>query len=291
MALKILDRQQAQNKYTEREIINHSKLRHPHIIRLDELLFIENCLVILMEYANQGDLHKYVFSRAQRLDENEARSLAQQLFLAVHYAHRSGIANRDIKLENILLAGRPGKKILVKLADFGFSKDEYNHSAPTSRLGTMHYCAPEILIHGDISEDALSGNNSYNAKQADIWSCGVVLYCMLMKRYPFESDEDKDFTQFKQITVVMKRVITEEFQPPEELSKECQDLLSKMLSKDPNQRPTSETIWEHPWVKKGLKFDALGFNDTLLSTNTSKNDEIVENIRKAIIEAAKLDQI
>lgn len=285
VALKILERRQAENKYAKREIINHSKLRHPHIIRLDELFLVENSLILLMEYANQGDLHRYVFTREKGLDEDEARSLAQQLFLALHYSHLCGIANRDIKLENILLTARPGKKPLVKLADFGFSKDENNNSSCTSRLGTVHYCAPEILVPGDISEP---NNNkiSYNAKQADIWSCGVVLYCMLMKQYPFQSDKDKNLNQIKKTTVVVKRIISGEFSVPAHVSEDCQDLLSRMLNINPHERPTSEMIWEHPWVKVGLKSDMLAFNEKVLNaTNTEKDDEIVQNIRKAIAEA------
>jgi serine/threonine protein kinase len=66
-----------------------------------------------------------------------------------------GVANRDIKLENTLLRD-VGKRPLVKLADFGFSKDENCHSAPGSCVGTPAYLAPEVL--------STQKGQSYNAK-------------------------------------------------------------------------------------------------------------------------------
>ena len=57
---------------------------------------------------------------------------------------RTGVANRDIKLENTLVDGSP--RPLVKLCDFGFSKDENYQSAPGSRVGTPAYLAPEVIM-------------------------------------------------------------------------------------------------------------------------------------------------
>ena len=91
-------------------------------------------MALVLEYANFGDLHSYVMSR-RGLSEPEARWFFQQLMLAVDFCHRMGVVNRDIKLENTLLAGdtRP----LIKISDFGFSKDEHGQSAPTTRVGTV----------------------------------------------------------------------------------------------------------------------------------------------------------
>jgi serine/threonine protein kinase len=71
------------------------------------------------------------------MKENEARSLFQQLVLAVDYCHKMGVANRDIKLENTLLSNRKPLPIL-KLTDFGFCKSDRDSSAKTF-LGTPAY--------------------------------------------------------------------------------------------------------------------------------------------------------
>jgi serine/threonine-protein kinase SRK2 len=128
-----------------------------------------------MEFAAGGDLFDLVKSAAgSRLSEDRARSLFQQLIIGLDYTHSKGVANRDIKLENVLISA-PGRHGEVKIADFGYSKHEHNSSARTT-VGTTMYISPEIII----------GRGSYNAKKADIWSLGVVLYCMLCGRFPFD---------------------------------------------------------------------------------------------------------
>lgn len=92
--------------------------------------------------------------------------------LAVDYCHRSGVSNRDIKLDNILLdkstRGRPDWPIL-KVCDWGYARTIESTSEASSKVGTLSYMAPEVLQY-----------RSYSTKRADIWSCGVVLYAMLV---------------------------------------------------------------------------------------------------------------
>ncbi len=68
-----------------------------------------------------------------------------------------GVANRDLKLENLLLDRHGGKRPLLKIADFGYSKHEMNSSAKTG-VGTPVYMAPEVIL----------GDNKYDAKVADV---------------------------------------------------------------------------------------------------------------------------
>ncbi len=109
--------------------------------------------------------------RQRALPEHQARWLFQQLILAVDYCHSSGVSNRDIKLDNILLdksmRGRPDWPIL-KICDWGYARSGATSEA-SSKVGTLSYMAPEVLQ-----------NSSYSTKRADIWSCGVVLYAMLV---------------------------------------------------------------------------------------------------------------
>ena len=69
------------------QIVNHMKLRHPHIIGLREVFLTGSHLVLAMEYAAGGDLFRYVSSR-RGLPEDEARWFFQQLMVAVDYCHR-----------------------------------------------------------------------------------------------------------------------------------------------------------------------------------------------------------
>ena len=89
------------------QIVNHMKLRHPHVISLREVFLTQQHLVLVMEFAPGGDLFTYVRSRGG-LPETEARWYFQQIVIAVDYCHRLGVCSRDIKLENTLLDAQPG---------------------------------------------------------------------------------------------------------------------------------------------------------------------------------------
>lgn len=71
---------------------------------------------------------------APRASEALARFLFQQLVLALDFCHRKGKVSRDVKLANTLLALAANQLPLVKLCDFGYSKDTMMHSAPASQV-------------------------------------------------------------------------------------------------------------------------------------------------------------
>lgn len=116
----------------EREVLNHRALHHPHIIEYKKCFAVPGYLVIVMEHANGGDLFEFVSERA-RLSENDARTMFQQLILAVDYCHKRKVASRDIKCENMLLHYHDGRSKcpLLKLCDFGYSCRESVQSEPT----------------------------------------------------------------------------------------------------------------------------------------------------------------
>lgn len=118
VAIKFLPRSHLGSRYVAPEILNHAALRHPHIIQFREVFIAGDYLAIAMEYAQGGNLLRYV-RNAGRLREREARWFFQQLVFAVDYSHRKGIASRDIKLDNCLLSDdKPLPRLM--LADFGW---------------------------------------------------------------------------------------------------------------------------------------------------------------------------
>lgn len=109
--------------YLKREIVHTTSLRHPLIIPLREVFITPSHLGIAMEYCAGGDLQQYMQSRPGcRVPEDEARWLFQQLMVGLHYCHSRGVANRDLKLENLLLDTADEARPLLKICDFGYSK-------------------------------------------------------------------------------------------------------------------------------------------------------------------------
>ncbi|KAL6532746.1 Protein kinase superfamily [Orobanche gracilis] len=107
------------------------------------------------------------------------------------------ICHRDLKLENTLLDGSPAPRL--KICGFGYSKSYLLHSRPKSTVGTPAYIAPEVL-----------SRREYDGKLADVWSCGVTLYVLLVGAYPFEDREDpKNFRKtIQRIMVVQYKTTT-----------------------------------------------------------------------------------
>lgn len=252
VAIKFIERGEKVTKYVEREILNHRVLMHPHIVQFKEVFLTPRYLAIAMEFVAGGDMFEYVV-RKGGLKESEARWFFQQLIVGVDYLHRMGVASRDIKLENTLLDGSP--RPLLKICDFGYSKHEKFQSAPGSRVGTPAYLAPEVIM--------TTKGQTYDGKIADIWSCGVMLYVMLVGAYPFERPEDKHDNQKLQKMIQRILKVEYEFPPHVKASRECRDLLNRILVPDPARRVTLQDIQRHQWYRKDLPPGVAEMNDNL----------------------------
>ena len=281
-ALKLIERGQKITRSVEREILNHKKLEHPHVISLHGVCRTDDYLILIMEYASGGSLRKYITTHG-KLPKEEARRLFQQLLLSVDYCHRMGVSNRDIKPDNILL----DKENNVKLCDFGYSKDEDLQSMANTRLGTPAYTAPEIfkLISGQVQQ-------TYDAKAADVWSCGVTLCEMVTGVLPFKRPEDTQLKHAVRSDRMMERLLRGDYAFPPDcaLSNDLADLIQGMLNIDPKARMTVKEISRHPWFTVGLPQGAFLINNMLVqeSRQAGPSDDEVKAIRSIVREAQRV---
>ena len=102
------------------------------------------------------------------------RKIIKCIGQAVQHLHSMGIAHRDIKLANVLLK----KDLTIKLADFGFAKEE-----STEEVMMKTYCGTPITMAPEI----LKGK-PYD-KKCDIWSLGVILFQLVFGKLPFPIDQ------------------------------------------------------------------------------------------------------
>eukprot|EP01084_Bolivina_argentea_P208797 355845_1 len=101
----------------------------------------------------------------------------RQIVTSVDYLHSKGIAHLDLSLENIMLGNTTDIK--TQIIDFGVAYDisQNNGSWKTSkRVGKYRYMAPEVAADGVV----------YDARSADVWSLGVVLFTMLTGSAPYK---------------------------------------------------------------------------------------------------------
>ncbi|KAE9614326.1 hypothetical protein Lal_00016688 [Lupinus albus] len=274
VAVKYIERGDKIDENVKREIINHRSLRHPNIVRFKEVILTPTHLAIVMEYASGGELFERI-SAAGRFTEDEARFFFQQLISGVSYCHAMQVCHRDLKLENTLLDGSPAPRL--KICDFGYSKSSVLHSQPKSTVGTPAYIAPEVLLRQE-----------YDGKLADVWSCGVTLYVMLVGSYPFEDpNEPKDFRK------TIQRVLSVQYSIPDfvQISPGCRHLISRIFVFEPAERIIMAEIWNDEWFLKNLPADLM---DEKMTGNQfeepdqpmQSTDTIMQIISEATIPAA-----
>ncbi|GAA6057360.1 hypothetical protein JCM3770_005725 [Rhodotorula araucariae] len=163
-----------------REVAILRRANHPNINRIEHVEVDDVAVHIFLELVPGGDLFTYLLKHG-RHDAPEAKWLLYQLLLALEYLHDTlGVAHRDVKLENVVLAltAAPGGRFpKAQLADFGQAKDA--GARFKSLQGTLQYMAPEQLV-------AWTRHEGYDGKKADMWALGILLAHLLTGSHPFE---------------------------------------------------------------------------------------------------------
>lgn len=210
------------------EINTLAEMDHPHIMKVKGYYETNKHLYILSEYLSGGELFDRI-SKAKKFLELEAATYIEQILSAVSYLHKHNIIHRDLKPENVCFENNSPKANL-KIIDFGTSKKIVDNSKLHSRLGTAYYIAPEVL------------DGSYDNK-CDIWSCGVILYVFLFGVPPFNGKTDED---------IFGKIKSGKFKFPElvNVSPDAKYLITQMLTKNPEQRPTADALLKSPWFAK-----------------------------------------
>ncbi|EFW99176.1 carbon catabolite derepressing protein kinase [Grosmannia clavigera kw1407] len=230
VALKIISRKKLISRdmtgRVEREIEFLQLLRHPHIIKLYTVIKDSNDIIMVLEYAG-GELFDYIVKKG-RMTEPEARRFFQQMLCAVEYCHRYRVVHRDLKPENLLL----DDKLNVKIADFGLSNIMTDGNFLKTSCGSPNYAAPEV-INGKL----------YAGPEVDVWSCGVILYVLLVGRLPFDDDH---------IPSLFAKIAKGAYILPSWMSPGAAGLIKKMLVVNPVQRATIEEIRQDPWFLADL---------------------------------------
>ncbi|KAG2198516.1 hypothetical protein INT47_008620 [Mucor saturninus] len=218
---------------TIREMAIMHLLRHPNICQLKEWVVQGDHYYMFLEYIEGGQLLDYIISHG-KLREKLARKFARQIASALDYCHRNSIVHRDLKIENILITNHEE----IKIIDFGLSNIYSPSRLLNTFCGSLYFAAPELLQA-----------RNYTGPEVDVWSFGVVLYVLVCGRVPF------DDTSLPALHQKIKAGVVEY---PDHLTKECIDLLSKILVVDPKKRETLSFVIHHPWMNRG--YDEPIFN-------------------------------
>lgn len=204
-------------------------LQHDNIIQLYDVFDESEHYYLVTELMRGGELFDRIVTKTF-YNEKEARDVCKILFSAMQYCHERNIAHRDLKPENLLLMSR-NNDAAIKIADFGFAKKVTSEHCLLTQCGTPGYVAPEIL-HGV----------PYGTK-SDMWSLGVITYILLGGYPPFIEQNQREL--FKKIKKGQY-----EFHPEYwgGISPEAKDLISKLLTVDPNRRLNAGDALRTSWI-------------------------------------------
>lgn len=229
-------------KGVRREIEYASSVQHENVVKLVDFVVDERQIVIVWELISGSDLLDLLNERGGRLEEPQAASYFAQLLRGVNFIHSHGLCHRDLKPENCMIESSTDK---LKIIDFGLSK--HQQSAVTLGVGTPDYMAPELLGGAGSGFAALQERRigQYDARACDVWAMGVLLYLLVTGQYPFE-----DPRQPQNVVATLQNIAAGRMRPlPHRISPECADLITAMLTQDPQTRITLLDIGQHPWLR------------------------------------------
>lgn len=267
VAIKILRKfqmDQAQKQAVMKEVTIMRQLAHPNVVSFIEFIDLDQYYYIVQELAVGGEIFTAIVDYTY-FSEDLSRHVIRQVAEAIRYLHEEvGIVHRDIKPENLLympidfsplanplsklrksddpnqkkdegefVPGVGGGTIgVVKLADFGLSKQIWEHNTKTP-CGTVGYTAPEIV------------RDERYLKEVDMWAIGCVLYTLLCGFPPFYDERIETLTE-----KVAKGEYT--FLNPwwDEISAEAKYCVSKLLTVDPRRRYTIDEFLQDPWMQQ-----------------------------------------
>ena len=224
-------------KFLPREIEALTKIRHPYILEVFDIFKSNRRLYIFMEFAPNGDLSGTCMND-KPADMKDIRKWFKQTADALSYMHELNFVHRDIKLQNIMLSVTYD----AKLTDFGFSRLVEPSSLATTICGTTPYYSPEVHYP------------PYDAKAADVWAMGCVLFALCLCKLPFSewpgkagpSHTEMDWRTF---TKSQREKAYKKRDGYKKLPSDIRDLIEKCMEPDVKKRITAAQILQHNALK------------------------------------------
>jgi len=261
-AMKVIPvKSKTSGEKTDEEIELLRQLDHPNIVKLFEYFSDNDKYYLITEYCKGGDLFDLI-KKKKRFSELSAAYIMFQIFRALIYCHNTHhLVHRDIKPENIVVFRKNNALedlYDVKLIDFGISKifNKIEKNNDNRIKGSLNYMAPEVL------------EGKYNEK-CDIWSCGVILYILVIGEYPFKGDSKSD---------ILKKIKKGKYNFPdgfkEKSSNELMELISKCLQVDVSKRISAKDALSDKF------FNLYDANEFFIHVTPAFLNKTINNIKK-----------
>ena len=219
-----MDKTQIEEVKNEASIL--SSLNTNFVVKYYDSFVENNCLNIIMEYCDGGDLGIFLklgIKTGKYIPEEKIWKFFIQICLGLNYIHSKKILHRDLKSMNIFLM----KDDQVRIGDLGVAKVLNQNSFAKTFVGTPYYLSPEICEE-----------KPYNEK-SDVWALGCILYEMATYKHPFNATN--------QGALILK-ILKGSYEPInlKEYSLELKKTIELLLEKFYIRRPTIKEILKNP---------------------------------------------
>lgn len=222
-----------------------------NISSISEIILGETKAYVFFD-RHYGDLHSYIRQK-KKLKEEEAKNLFRQIVSAVKHCHDSGVILRDLKLRKFVFKNKERTELRLDSLEDACVLENEDDDRLSDKHGCPAYVSPEIL----------NGTPTYSGRAADMWSLGVMLYTILVGRYPFHDAEP---------TVLFSKIRRGQYILPPSLSSKAKCLLKSILRQDPNLRLTAEECLCHPWLNQDT------YSSSFVTVCNKYNDQTVPDI-------------
>ena len=240
-----------------REISLLKELSHINIVKLMDVVHLQNNIVLVFEYVETDLKIMLKKNNNKGLEPKLYKSFLYQLLKGIQHIHRMKILHRDIKSENLLIS----KDNKLKITDFGLAR---GYGLPIKNFRndvvSLWYRAPDILL----------GNENYE-RSVDMWSIGCIFGEMVTGNILFKGFSEND--QLRKIFELLgtpnekwykfymnypeweKQALTEVSLPGNwkktfpQLDDDGIDLIKKLLELDPEKRILAPDALKHPFFK------------------------------------------
>lgn len=229
-----------------------ASLSHPSILRIFEVFEDKQKLYIVGEYCQGGELFE-MMKKKKTLTEKDVVIIMKQILSAIAYSHERGIIHMDLKPENILFISKNDRELNLKIIDWGCATPFVKGSRVHLKQGSLFYMSPEVI-----------GKNA--DEKCDIWSCGVIMYIMLSGQNPFTGKNNEEI-----LDSIRKAEPDFTKDAWKKISSQAKDLVKKMLTFHPFERPSALECLRHQFFVK----------------NQDKNDLVPKCFSKLILESMR----
>jgi len=219
----------------ELEVQLLKSMQHPNIVAYRES-FVDDSghLCIFMEYCEHGDIFSYLqdLRRTQMPSEAQLLEWFTQIVWALQALHQQKILHRDLKTQNIFLAGSR-QQLAAKLGDFGVAKVlSSTVDLAKTQIGTPFYMSPELI-----------NSHPYSYK-SDVWGLGCVLYEIINGHRAFDAQS---------LNGLALKIIKGSYTPISAgCSNSTKQLIQQMLTKNPSHRPSLKEILHMPQIRSKI---------------------------------------